>query len=248
MNRNSIDNKDDVSDTDSKAETISLESDSTDASKSTRSRRVTCVTKVKKDEVLVVYHCSTCKYQNAKWFEFETHCKVMHRIYALFPCTIPDCFKFYISKNGLKGHCTHLHRDQLNCTECSHMATSLESLQDHTLSHHDKKFVCNACKRGFGTKWDVNRHYAKCLKNPQRKITCKQCSVQGKSVDVAGTEEGLVLHLQDEHNLRGDWLCENCHRLSQSEKRLENHLTKCKRGKRVSKALASSTEDDQNVD
>ena len=197
MNRNSKDKKDDVSDTDSKAETISLESDSTDASKSTRSRRVTSVTKVKKDEVLVVYHCSTCKYQNAKWFEFETHCKVMHRIYALFPCTIPDYFKFYISKNGLKGHCTHLHRDQLSCTECSHMATSLESLQDHTLSHCDKKFVCDACKHGFGTKWDVNRHYAKCLKNPQRKITCKQCTVQGKSVDVAGTEEGLVLHLQN---------------------------------------------------
>ena len=133
----------------------------------------------RKMEVLVAYHCSTCKYQNPKWFEFETHCKVMHRIYALFPCTIPGCFKFYISKNGLKGHCTRLHRDQLSCTECSHMATSLESLQDHTLSHHDKKFVCDACKCGFGTKWDVNRHYAKCLKNPQRKITCKQCSVQG---------------------------------------------------------------------
>ena len=53
---------------------------------------------------------------------------------------------------------------------------------------------------------------------------CKQCSVQGKSVDVVGTEDGLVLHLQDEHNLRGDWLCENCHHLSQSEKCLENHL------------------------
>ena len=128
------------------------------------------------------------------------------------------------------------------------MATSLQTLQEHILSRRDKKFACPSCSHGFGTKWDVNRHFVKCLENPKRKMTCKQCSVNGKSVDISGVEEGLVMHLQEVHNLGGDWLCENCHHLSQSEKQLEVHSAKCKWGKKIMKALPSSTEDEQNGD
>ena len=56
------------------------------------------------------------------------------------------------------------------------------------------------------------------------------------------------MHLQEEHNLRGEWLCENCHHLSQSEKCLETHLAKCKRGKKIPKAQPFSKEDEQNDD
>ena len=232
-----------LSDSDSKAETISIDSASTDASKSTKKKKETHSNKSKKDDVADVYMCSTCKYTNVAWFEFKTHCKVMHRVTVLFPCTIPDCYKYYISKNDLKGHCTSLHKDVLTCTQCNHMATSLETLQEHTMSHRDKKFLCLACKCGFGSKWDLNRHFVKCLDNPDQKITCKQCSASGKSNDVSGAEDGLVTHLQEEHNLRGEWLCENCHCLLQSEKHLETQ-----RGKKIAKAQPSSTEDEQNDD
>ena len=158
MNRKTTgkDHESGLSDTDSKAETISIDSASTDASKSTKKKKETRSNKLKKDDVADAYMCSTCKYTNVAWFEFKTHCKVMHRVTVLFPCTIPDCYKYYISKNGLKGHCTRLHKDVLTCTQCNHMATSLETLQEHTMSHRDKKFLCLACKRGFGSKWDVN--------------------------------------------------------------------------------------------
>ena len=178
------------SDSDFGADTISLDSNTTEDSCSTKLKKKTRATKSTKEDQPDAYICSSCQYCNVAWFEFETHCKVMHKLNVQFPCTIPDCYKFYTSKNGLKSHCTRLHKDVLTCSKCHHMATSLQTLQEHTLSHRDKKFSCPSCRRGFGTKWDVNRHFVKCLENPQCKITCKQCSVNSKSVDISGAEEG----------------------------------------------------------
>ena len=49
----------------------------------------------------------------------------------------------------------------------------------------------------------------------------------GANVDIQGGMEGLVCHLQRDHALKGQWICENCHKLYASEKHLDNHMTRC---------------------
>ena len=116
------------SDSDSRTEAISLDSDSTDNSRLTTKKKTDTHSKTsKRDDNPVTYICRHCKYSNVQWFDFESHCKVMHNVVALFPCTNPDCYIFYISKNGLKGHCTRLHKKELTCAECKVMATSLQN-------------------------------------------------------------------------------------------------------------------------
>ena len=61
-------------------------------------------------------------------------------------------------------------------------------------------------------------HFKKYPKNPEREITCKRCIEVGANVDVQGGMEGLVSHLQRDHALKGQWICENCHKLYASEK------------------------------
>ena len=60
---------------------------------------------------------------------------------------------------------------------------------------------------GFSSKWDQNRHFKKCPKNPEREITCKRCIKVGANVDVQGGMEGLVSHLQRDHALKQQWIC-----------------------------------------
>ena len=50
--------------------------------------------------------------------------------------------------------------------------------QEHSDQSH-KKFKCASCDRSFGSKWDQNRHFKKCPKNPEREITCKRCIAGG---------------------------------------------------------------------
>ena len=52
---------------------------------------------------------------------------------------------------------------------------------------------------------------------------------KGTPVDVSGAEQGLVLHLQKEHNMRGKWLCLYCHKLYIGEKHFDSHVEKCKK-------------------
>ena len=89
----------------------------------------------------------------------------------------------------------------------------------------------------------IYRHFLKCPKNPDRNISCKQCSDVGADVDVEGGSCGLVKHLKEEHQLRGEWLCDICHRLFSSERRLENHMEKCST-KHKSRDDSSVTEPD----
>ena len=188
--------------------------------------------KVKKTEEPSVYKCTHCAHQTLDWF---------HRTPAMFACSVEKCFKFYISKNGLKGHCIRAHKDVLSCNKCDYIATSKNFLLDHKKSHDLKKFKCPFCTKGFGSVYDQNCHQVKCVQNPNRAITCKKCINKGTPVDVTGAEQGLVLRLQQEHSLKGDWLCIYCHKLYVSEKRFDSHFEKCK--KACGKALQSSTEE-----
>ena len=120
------------------------------------------------------YLCSMCSFHCQQWFRFEDHVKIVPSIAALFPCQISNCFKYYQSKNGLKNHCKTCHLDSLLG---AFVANGPMALQVHIQEHSDQshqKFKCASCDRGFGSKWDQNRHFKKCPKNPDREITCKR--------------------------------------------------------------------------
>ena len=66
------------SDSDFGADNISLDSNMTEDSRSTKLKKETRATKsMKKEDQPDAYICSSCKYHNVAWFEFEAHCKVM---------------------------------------------------------------------------------------------------------------------------------------------------------------------------
>ena len=193
------------------------------------------------------YKCSHCSYAEIDWYTFESHSKIMHRVPALFACAVPKCFRFFLSKNGLKGHCTRAHKEELTCDICEHVALGPTLLKDHVASHNLKKFKCDFCLKGFGSKFDKQRHHLKCQQNPNRAITCKKCLEKQITLDVTGAEDGLVIHIQKEHGMKGDWLCLYCHRLYVTEKNFDKHVDKCKkvRGK---KPIESSTETETETD
>ena len=75
-----------------------------------------------------------------------------------------------------------------------------------------------------GTKTDILKN---AQRNQEREITCKRCIEVGANVDIQGGMEGLVSNLQRDHALKGQWICENCHKLYASEKCLDNHMARC---------------------
>ena len=170
------------------------------------------------------FQCSHCYYARGNWEQFEQHMNVGHKLASLFPCTIPSCWTYYQSKNGIKGHSRHLHSDLLSCSLCNHVAVGTTALQEHEHNHSEKKLPCDACNQGFSSCYDMRRHFEKCPKNPECKISCKQCTSVGAHVEVSGGISGIIMHCIQEHGLKGDWLCTHCHRLYTSECHLENHI------------------------
>ena len=160
-----------------------------------------------------------------------------------YPCTVDKCFLYLRSKNGLKSHCSRVHSHLLKCSICEKICLGPSHLQTHEREHSEKKFHCPTCRNSFNSKWDKDRHFLKCPKNPDRNISCRQCSDVGADVDVEGGSCGLVKHLKEEHQLRGEWLCDICHRLFSSERRLENHMERCST-KHKSRDDSSVTEPD----
>ena len=137
--------------------------------------------------------------------------------------------------------------DSPSCAQCTFVANGPMALQSHIQEHSDqshKKFKCTSCDHGFGFKWDQNKHFKKCPKNPEREITCQRCIEVGANVDVQGGMEGLVSHLQRDHALKGQWICENCHKLYASEKHLDNHMARCNK---KSKIEVSSNSEETDV-
>ena len=223
----------------SEVSTTSTEISDPEKKKKTRASR-------KSSEKITEYVCSHCAHTSKDWSNFEGHNKIFHNVSVIFTCGVQNCFKFYISKNGLKGHCVHKHKEELGCNKCDYIATSPPFLLDHQKSDELKKFKCPFCTKGFGSSYDQNCHQVKCQQNPNHVITCKKCLVKGTPVDVAGAEQGFVLHLHSEHNLKGIWLCVYCHKLYINENQFDSHYDKCK--KPHGKAKQSSTEDDKETD
>ena len=126
---------------------------------------------------------------------------------------------------------------------CCKWTIGIANTHSGTFRSVTKKFKCPTCDHSFGSKWDQNRHFKKFPKNPEREITCKRCVDVGANVDVKGGIEGLVAHLQRDHGLKGQWICETCHKLYSSEKPLDNHIPKCKK---TSKTEVSSNSEEMD--
>ena len=229
---------------DNKFEKSEVSTTSTDISDPEKKKNIRASRK--SSEKITEYMCMHCTHTTKDWSNFEGHNKIFHNVSVLLACGVPNCYKFYTSKNGLKGHCFCEHKEQLECNKCSYIATSPPFLLDHQKGHELKKFKCLFCKKGFGSSYDQNHHQVKCQQNPNHAITCKKCLEKGTPLDVAGAEQGLVLHLYSEHNLKGEWLCLYCHKLYINEKRFDAHYEKCK--KACGKAKQSSTEDDTETE
>ena len=115
-------------------------------------------------EKITEYMCMHCAHTTKDWSNFEGHNKIFHNISVIFACGVPNCYKFYTSKNGLKGHCFHKHKEQLGCNKCSYIATSPPFLLDHQKSHELKNLNVLFVKRALvvpmiktATKLSVNR-------------------------------------------------------------------------------------------
>ena len=146
----------------------------------------------KNTEDISFYKCSHCLHTTKDWNTFKNHNKVLHGVNVMLSSGVKDCFKFYISKNGLKGHCAHEHKEKLSCDKCDYIATSPNFLLDHPKNHEYKKFKCPFCSKGFRSGYNQNHHQVKCQQNLNHAVTCKKCLEKGTPVDVLGAEQGLA--------------------------------------------------------
>ena len=88
-------------------------------------------------------------------------------------------------------------------------------------------FICKKCATTATRKSDVKRHWNRaCPKNPCHEIRCKHCPTE-KKFYVRGHSK-LVVHLQTDHNLVGDYVCLGCQALFGENDLLEKHVDKCK--------------------
>ena len=149
-----------------KSEHSEVSSKSVDTTDSDKKKKTRQSKKPSSSDNVCQYQCTHCAHTTPNWSNFEDHNKIFHRVHVMLKCAVPKCFKFYISKNGLKGHCIREHKDVLSCNLCQYIATGLDFLIDHKKSHDLKKFKCPFCTKGFGSAYDQNHHQVKCQQNP----------------------------------------------------------------------------------
>ena len=96
-------------------------------------------------------------------------------------------------------------------------------------THINAKFTCSTCNRNCTRADDGCRHFKyACPNNPNRVIKCKHCiKLKAINHDVPGAEPGLMSHLQEVHNMKGCYLCINCHGLFDKSKSIEAHRARC---------------------
>ena len=190
--------------------------------------------KKKKKSKTGLYQCKLCDWGNDDGEAFVNHSIISHST-RLSICRVEGCYKSYTSQNGLRNHCKTIHEDALKCGLCNFVSLSPGGAEDHKLSHSNKgKLECQGCKKSFTRANDRDKHWRNtCPKNPDRYIKCKHClhatGGDEKKSEVRGAEAGLMNHLMDVHHLRGEHLCQFCHRLFSTLSKLNKHNEKCTR-------------------
>ena len=174
------------------------------------------------------YQCHLCEFSCNHSEEFGDHMSKTHSK-QVFCCVTGFCTLWFFSQNGLRQHCKKNHSDVLKCDACNLVCMSPSLLNAHRDSAHlSKKGTCPSCNKTFSRADDAKRHHLKnCPKNPNREIRCKQCLKEGNKVDVVGAELGLLNHLIQIHYFQGSHLCAYCHRVFDSDVKIESHHKMC---------------------
>ena len=147
----------------------------------------------------------------------------------IFVCRVAPCIKWHNTSAGLRQHCKNHHSDVLSCDSCGLVSLSPIQKEAHMDTHINAKFTCSACNRNCTRADNGRRHFKySCAQNPNRVIKCKHC-IKSKAgdPDVPGAEPGLMSHLQRIHNMKGCYLCINCHSLFEKGKAIEAHRHTC---------------------
>ena len=122
--------------------------------------------------------------QGKKW-----QCKICHKSYISmslltqhkrnvhdkehFPCTFEGCSKTFTAQNGVKAHLKcHTAPKTKMCHKCCRTFLNECELKAHMLSHYDKQYHCDLCKKkSFRYKSDLNVHKKSC----QDYLQCTHC-------------------------------------------------------------------------
>ena len=84
------------------------------------------------------------------------------------------------------------------------------------------------CSTTCTCKADVKRHWKQsCEANPNPEITCHHCLAKEEKVTLRG-ESNLVVHVQNVHSLKGDYICLKCHSLFTQQTLRDKHIPVCK--------------------
>ena len=180
------------------------------------------------DDDEVNYFCKMCEYSESNIDAFVGHYSRAHKK-NIFVCRVAPCIKWHNTSAGLRQHCKHHHSDVLSCDSCGLVSLSPIQKQAHMDTHINAKFTCSTCNRNCTRADDGRRHFKYvCAQNPNRVIKCKHC-IKSKAADpdVPGAEPGLMSHLQRVHNMKGCYLCINCHSFFEKGKAIEAHKHTC---------------------
>ena len=89
-------------------------------------------------------------------------------------------------------------------------------------------FVCKMCATTCGRKTDVKRHWKQsCAGNPDKEIICRHCQIKNEKNSPRG-ESNLIVHLQQVHELKGDFICLKCQALFSNLTLRDKHTSGCK--------------------
>ena len=180
------------------------------------------------DDDEVNYFCKVCDYSESNVDAFVGHYSRAHKK-NIFVCTVAPCIKWHNTSAGLRQHCKNHHSDVLSCDSCGLVSLSPLQKEAHMDTHINAKFTCSTCNRNCTCADDGHRHFKyACAQNPNRVIKCKHCiKSKARDPDVAGAEPSLMSHLQRIHNMKGCYLCINCHSLFEKGKATEAHKHTC---------------------
>ena len=178
--------------------------------------------------VTLIYFCKVCSFNGSDPDAFAKHYMSKHSKQVHF-CRVVPCLKWVTTSAGLRNHCKHHHADVLSCDSCGLISLSPVLKNAHMDTHVNAKFTCNSCNKNCTRADDGRRHFKySCPNNPNRVIKCKHCiKSNAKNNEISGAEPGLMGHLRDEHDMLGNYLCINCHRLFEKSKAIESHRVKC---------------------
>ncbi|XP_063697994.1 zinc finger Y-chromosomal protein-like [Culicoides brevitarsis] len=175
--------------------------------------------------------CDICKKGFRRAKELQDHLALKHLEEELYKCSI--CDKNLSCKSSLKSHIKSVHKKnvvakslyQLKVTKRAEIVgktsvqfdSSNEIVQKMNYKSNSEKFICDFCKKSFGSKTNLQRHMeihlSELIKDHPDSRKCKHCP---RFV----LKDNLREHYTKNHKLLR---CEDCKRIFFSKNSLNDH-------------------------